>query len=95
MEGAGAPAAKAAKAAPAAKAAKPKAPGGPKKSLPKLEAGWSMDMGSPGPWMARSIQRWSLQAPYKTGLPDTTWEQYYKERATLEWYHNAFTVRWY
>jgi hypothetical protein len=51
-------------------------------------------VGSPGPWMARSIERWQMQAPYEVDLPDAAWEQYYKERAALEWYYNAFSVRW-
>jgi hypothetical protein len=52
-----------------------------------------MDVGSPGPWMARSIERWQLQAPYEVNLSDATWEQYYKERATVDWYTNARAVR--
>jgi hypothetical protein len=52
-------------------------------------------VGSPGPWMARSIERWQLQAPYEVNLPDAAWEQYYKERAALDWHHKAALVCWY
>ncbi len=48
----------------------------------------------PGLWLARSISKWGLVAPYDPTVTEAQWEQYYKERAALEWLHNARAAEW-
>jgi hypothetical protein len=41
-----------------------------------------------GPWLKRCVNRWHLVAPFDTTISEKQWEQYYKERLSLDWFTN-------
>ena len=44
---------------------------------------------TPGSWLKKCIDRWSLVAPYDPTVTEAKWEKYYKERAALDWWTEA------
>ena len=72
----------------AAPAAASRAPAKPRKPSPKMVPGLvdSLDSIDAGPWLEKCVERWHLIAPFDPNVTDEQWEEYYRERAALDWY---------
>jgi hypothetical protein len=58
-----------------------------------LAPGWLASLpSSPGPWLSRCCSRWGLSAPYDPSCSEAHWQDYYRERASLEWLEAAHEV---
>lgn len=61
-----------------------------KKASPKMLPGLlRAEPADAGPWLQRCIARWRLTAPFDPSVTESQWEDYYMERAALDWWTEA------